>query len=224
MSKIPPDGDRAHNGYVSNGVHRPALAVASSKQAQEEVVRSKQVNANGAAAGPGILVTMDRSKCGEDGRPVVFRDPRTKLILRRLFSELCPACEKHLKQVERDLVRLADTDTESAKLVRRVSFLLVEFIRNTEQLSMNLKNFVEEEWNLHAGNMHMEFSKVAYETFREAANWGRVAMFLGFAVSFAVYLERGIVVGSADSVMEWTCQVVEENVGHFYTSHEGWVS
>lgn len=157
-------------------------------------------------------------------RSVLYKDRRTKLILKTVFSELCPACEKYLKQLEREVARLKETNPLDANLVRKVSDLIVQFIRETDQLAVNIDSFTEQKWNLHGGNMHSEFSKVAQETFKGDTNWGRILMFFGFAVSFSVYLEQGIVPGAADSVMEWTCQLVEEELGKFYTAHQGWVS
>lgn len=157
-------------------------------------------------------------------RTVVYSDKRTKLIVKTVFSELCPACEKYLKQMEREVARLYETSPVDANVVRKVSHLLVEFIRETDQLAQHIDSFSEQKWDLHEGNMHTEFSKVAQETFRADINWGRVLMFISFAVGFSVYLEQGLVVGAADSVLEWTCQVVEEELGQFYTAHQGWVS
>lgn len=169
--------------------------------------------------GPSVMQPVSRERPS-----VVYNDRRTKLILKTVFSQLCPACEKNLKQTEREVARLKETNPLDGNLVSKVSHLMVEFIRETDQLSVNLVSFSEQKWSLHGGNMHSEFSKVAQETFRGDTNWGRVLMFFGFAVSFSVYLEQGVVVGAADSVLEWTCQLVEEELGKFYRSHEGWVS
>ena len=154
----------------------------------------------------------------------VYKDSRTKVILKVVFSELCPACEKYLKQLERELSRLRHASPNDAQVVTKLSQLIVQFTKETNQLSANLDQFEEQQWNIHGGNMHMEFSKVALETFREATNWGRVLMFLGFAVSFSVYLEQDRVVGASDSVLEWTCQLVEEELAEFFITHGGWVS
>jgi hypothetical protein len=151
-------------------------------------------------------------------------DTRTKPILKTVFSELCPACGKYVRQVEREVSRLRATNPRDAELVEKASHLMVEFLTLTNQVEDNIQSFIEQKWNLHGGNMHSEFSKVAYQTFRADINWGRILMFFGFAVSFSAYLEQGVVVGASDSVLEWTCQVVEEDLGAFYTSHQGWVS
>lgn len=152
----------------------------------------------------------------------LFRDSRTNLILKRVFCELCM---KDTRQVERELMRLSDSNPDDGKLVKRASTLIVDFIKETEQISNNMDVFTgQEEWNLNAGNVYMEFSKVATETFKSTVNWGRIVMFLGFAVSFSLYLEQDIMVGSPDSVLQWTGQVLEEDVGEFITSHGGWVS
>ncbi len=72
--------------------------------------------------------------------------------------------------------------------------------------------------------MYTEFSKVAYEQFNTTVSWGRFMMFIGFSVSFCTYaLERDVPV-AANSVMEWTCQVVEEDLAKFFLTNGGWVS
>jgi len=155
---------------------------------------------------------------------VLYKHPGTKLILKKVFGELCPACQKYLSQVEREVTRLDRTNPDLARIVRKLSYHLVEIIRQTEQISFNLDSFVEQRWELHAGNIYMEFSKVALETFKEKPNWGRVITFLGFAVSFVEHLEEGIVVGAAESILEWTAQVIEEDLGQFFSLNNGWVS
>ena len=167
----------------------------------------------------------DQAQKGEaEVKEKKYSDARTKLIIKAIFGEYCPACGRYLKEVDRELTRLRASNPEDAELVRKVAQLIVEFLTMTDQLDINMESFTEQKWNLHAGNMHSEYCKVATETFRTDINWGRILMFLGFAVSFAVYLEEGTVVGSADSVMEWTCQVVEEELGAFFTTNQGWVS
>ncbi len=153
---------------------------------------------------------------------VIFKDSRTNLILKQVF---CQLRMKDVQEVERELVRLSARSPEDGKVVKNVSRLIVELITETEQISLNLETFSQQDgWNLHAGNVYTEFSKVAIDTFKSAVNWGRIIMFLGFAVSFTVYLEEDIMLGSTESVLQWTCQVVEEDLGEFMSSHGGWVS
>lgn len=140
--------------------------------------------------------------------------------MKMVFSQLSPASDKYVKPVERELIKLEAGHAEDAKTVRRLVYHLVEIIGDTDQVPNNLDSF--QDWKLDAGSIHTEFSRVANATFKKNTNWGRVIMFLGFAVSFAVHLEQGIVVGSADSVLGWTCQVIDEDLEHFYTSHQGW--
>lgn len=193
---------------------------------EKEVVKSKvsRATSNGMLE-VGGAEAMLRGATLNATKPVVkYQSRATKLIMKTVFSKLCPACAKHARQLERDLARMDGSYPEDARTVRKLVHYLVEFIKETEQVPSNLDTFVEQKWSLDASNMHMEFSRVAYETFKEQIHWGRVIMFLGFAVSFAVYLENGAVVGSAESVLEWTCQVIEEDLGQFFTSQQGWVS
>ena len=194
------------NGYGGKNMLSGSPEPAATQLAQEEVVRSK-------------MQTRGKNVCRTR-----FTDKRTRLILRAVFSEFCPSCEKEVKQIEREITCLKKQNPPDEELVRKVSHLIVQFITETDQLTINLQDFTRQKWSLHGGNMHSEFCKVAQETFRDNLNWGRIIMFLGFAVSFSVYLEEGIVGTAADSVLEWTHQLVEEDLGHFYCSHQGWVS
>lgn len=153
-----------------------------------------------------------------------YTDHRTKLIIKAVFGEYCPACQKYLKDVEKEVTRLKHSNPKDAEFVRRVAQQIVEFLTLTDQLDVNMESFTKEKWNLHAGNMHSEFYKVFHETFRTDINWGRILMFVGFAVSFSVHLEEGTVPGAADSVLEWSCQIVEEDLGAFFVANKGWVS
>ena len=205
------------NGFGSS----PSPAHLKQKASQEEeVVRRKprpRERGDGEQSKPH---QQPQPRAGRLG--VIFKDARTNLILKQVFCELC---QKDMREVEREVMRLADRTPKDGQLVRKVSGLIVEFIKETEQISLNLETFNQQEgWNLHAGNIYTEFSKVALETFKSAVNWGRILMFLGFAASFTVYLEKDVLLGSADSVLQWTCQVVEEDLGEYITSHGGWVS
>lgn len=196
------------NGYSGNNMLSGSASgpePAATQLAQEEVVSKMQTR------GQNVVVCRTR-----------FTDKRTRLILRAVFSEFCPSCEKEAKQIEREISCLKKQNPPDEELVRKVSHLIVQFITETDQLTVNLQDFTQQKWSLHGGNMHSEFSKVAQETFKDTINWGRIIMFLGFAISFSVFLEEGIVRAAADSVLEWTHQLVEEDLGHFYCSHQGW--
>ena len=152
---------------------------------------------------------------------VIFKDRRTNVILKQVF---CEVCGQDVRQVQREVVRIAGSNPEDGKLIERVSDLIVQFIKETDQVTMNLDTFQQKNWNLHSSNVYREFSKVASKMFKEAINWGRVIMFLGFAVSFSIHLEQDIMVGATESVLQWTGQVLEEDLGDFIKAHGGWVS
>ena len=153
---------------------------------------------------------------------VILKDRRTNVILKQVF---CEVCGQDLRQVQREVVRIAGSNPEDGKLIKRVSGLIVQFLKETDQVTMNLDTFAQQDsWNLHTSNVYREFSEVASKTFKEAINWGRVIMFLGFAVSFSIYLEQDIMVGATESVLQWTGQVLEEDLGEFIKAHGGWVS
>lgn len=229
MAKVPPDVEYQRvNGHSNCSPGHVALA------GEKDVVKSKVPRSTNGVGGAVHRISPQSGLRGAEQavlfgdkavqQPAPFRDRSTKLIMRTVFSKLCPACGKYARQVERELARLEDNHPEDARTVRKVVHHMVQFIVETEQVSGNLDSFLKQEWAVDAGNMHMEFSRVAYGTFKESTNWGRVVMFVGFAVSFSMYLEQGTAVGSANSVMEWTCQVVEEDLGQFFISHHGWVS
>lgn len=196
--------------------------------ADQEVVRSKVPRGSNGMLGMGGAGLRGTEQAvlhsGGARQGPVYRHKATKIIIRTVFCKLCTACEKHTRSVERELARLEDSHPEDARTTRKLVHYLVEFIRETDQVSSNMETFLQQKWALDASNMHIEFSRVVYQTFLDSTNWGRVIMFIGFAVSFAVYLEQGAVAGAADSVVEWTCQVIEEDLGQYFSSHEGWVS
>lgn len=204
--------------HSMNGLGRgPTSAHLKQKNSKEqEVGKRKPLSRDGDTAQQHLQPRAERVR-------IVFKDARTNLILKQVFCELC---EKEVREVEREVMRLADTSPQDGELVRKVSRLIVEFIVETEQVSLNLKTFNQQEegWNLHAGNVYTEFSKVAMETFKSAVNWGRIIMFLGFAASFTIYLEKDKLLSSGDSVLQWTCQLLEEDLGEYISNHGGWVS
>lgn len=153
---------------------------------------------------------------------IIFNDKKTKLVVKLLFCKLCPSYEKNCGMVEREISRLHSTADK--ELVYRLCRSMVDLLRERSIISINLEDFIKQNWNVHAGNMYTEFSRVAYETFSDATNWGRIFVFLGFAVSFSIYLINRQVPSAADSVMEWCCQVVEEDLAKFFTANGGWVS
>jgi len=108
--------------------------------------------------------------------------------------------------------------------VHSVADTTVRLLTEWSMIKTNLEDFQGNNWNVYEGNMYTEYSKVAYEQFSSAVNWGRFLMFVGFSVSFCTYaLERDVPV-AANSVMEWTCQVVEEDLAKFFGTNGGWVS
>ena len=153
---------------------------------------------------------------------LVFNDKKTKLIVKLLFSKLCPSYEKNCAVVERELSRLHSTADK--ELIYRLSKCMVDLLVERNIIPINLEDFTKQKWNVHAGNMYTEFSRVAYETFSDATNWGRIFVFLGFSVSFSIYLINRQVPNAASSVLEWCCQVVEEDLAKFFTANGGWVS
>ena len=174
------------------------------------------VRRNGMAGSPGKPLERQRETSVNGNLQIAFKDIRTRPIIRMVFSELCPNCAR---QLERDNLSRKD-----AQVVNRVAKLLLDMIKKTNQVSVNLEDFTRQKWTLHVGNLYTEYSKVSYEVFKDDINWGRVSIFLGFSVSFAIYVDQQNIPGSANSVLEWACQVVEEDLGRFFLSNQGWVS
>ena len=154
--------------------------------------------------------------------PLKFWDKRTKPIVKLVFLKLCLECSNEFRTVERDIIRLEKT--ADRELVYLVAERIVGVLKEWNVLRTNLDDFRKQRWNVYDGNMYTEFSKVTYEMFSETVNWGRVLVFLGFSVSFTTYLLEQDIPTAANSIMEWTCQVVEEDLAKFFISNGGWVS
>ena len=101
---------------------------------------------------------------------------------------------------------------EDVILIGRLSSLITDFIK---QIDFDFK------LNYDDTNLHAFFLDVEADLFKDNINWGRVIAFFRFAVEFAVMLNADKMV---DSVLEWTCQTVEEKLETFYSTNNGWVS
>ncbi len=198
-----------------NGEMEATNSISMYNGGSESVKGKKKHGGNGMVSGGPVIMEQ---------KVKVFEDRRTRLIVKLLFGELNPTCGRHLPHVQRELVIL--NSSSDVKLVKETTVLIIQMLRETNTISINLEDFRNLNWNLHAGNTYAEFSRVAQETFSDSINWGRVLVFLGFCVSYSLYLEKLKVAGGSleESVMEWTCQVIREDLGQFYLSHGGWVS
>ena len=110
--------------------------------------------------------------------------------------------------------RVPKTDAIGTDTTRSISSLIVQFI----------KSRAPEEYKFNFRNAHSFFKEVETEMFANSITWGRVSMFLSFALRFALFLESDKkMVGAADSVLVWTCQTIEK-LDAFFQKNNGWVS
>ena len=188
----------------------------------ERVTESTVSNRDSELVATGNTKEHHHHSNGSTPTQILFKDMKTKPIVKLLFCKLCPSCEKNYSRVEREISRLQSTPDK--ELIYRLSKCMVELLVERNILEINLEDFRKQSWNLHAGNMYSEYSRVAFETFSEVINWGRIFVFLGFSISFSIHLMDLHIPSAANSVMEWSCQVVEEDLAKFFTANGGWVS
>ena len=170
------------------------------------------------------LASRDQAR---EVREYRFRDHRTGPIVKRVFFCLLSECNTEnevLSTFTVDLDRLSEAD---AKVVREASDKAVKLLHREPKAGVryNVKDFTEEKWDIHSGNMYSEFRKIVQETLKQEANsYGRLVAFLGFAVSYGVYVRGRGIHQALPSVEAWTVQVIEDDVGTFFRENGGWVS
>lgn len=237
MSVIPPSSKSLGNaGRPKNGFNRTPSTGELVHQ-RHHTQNGRNTSSSGSASGSMASVSegstvLERDEVQEAGASCLpydygvqhtkFVDRKTRPIIRLIFCKLCPACSKDLAKVERDIARMEQGGDKD--LVHFVVDTTVKLLTDWNMIKTNLDDFHRHNWNVYDGNMYTEFSKVAYEQFSGTVSWGRFIMFIGFSVSFCTYaLDRDVPV-AANTVMEWTCQVVEEDLAKFFLSNGGWVS
>lgn len=202
---------RAQNGRTENG--RIVCSTADVKMSSQSVSTVSDRGGVDIAGAHGPIA---------DSNALKFKDVRTKPIIKLIFLKLCVECAREFGNVEQEIARFEKE--EDKELVHLVAERMVGVIKEWNIVRANLEDYRNQRWDLYEGNMNSEFNKVTYELFSESVNWGRVIAFIGFSVSFTKYLVEQDVRTPAESVMEWTRLVIEEDLARYFISNGGWVS
>ena len=138
-------------GQGAGSVESRQTAEERSEEIRKKPVQPAPPSGSALTVVNGSRVEMDCAR--SEPLPVqgIFRDRKTKLIVKMIFYKLCPSCKKHHGQLQKEVIRLGSQD--DVRQVRRVSHLITEFILETNQLNVNLEDFIQWKWQLHAGNM-----------------------------------------------------------------------
>lgn len=156
-----------------------------------------------------------------------FVDCRTTPIIRLLFHKTLTQAN-----MDKEVIRRLDIEHSIRSLRQKdVTFVqetcdrYLEYIRNSEEVSVDshLRGIETAGWDVSDNNVYVEFRKVVNETFDESVTWGGVVGFLGFALGFSVFIYNKGMKRAVVSVAEWTKQVIEDDIGSFFLSNNGWV-
>lgn len=157
---------------------------------------------------------------------LVYRDHKTFYIVRRVFFKILSD-----SNMDGDVVRVFRVSEQTisriqgASVIRRASDFTVEYILSSEHtLASLIQEFVSQNWSIGPANVQSEYRRVVDNTFNDKVNWGRVISFLRFAVAYAIYVHNQGMSAAVQSIEAWTIQVVQEDLGPFFTENGGWVS
>jgi len=236
MSVVPAAGGRSlgnHPGHRRvNGFNRPSSAdkhVAQGQNGRIELCSASR----GEMASNSESTVQEREKTQKAGAMCLpqsdyamsqarYCDKRTKLILKLIFYKLFPACSKDMAKVEQEIARMEKI--KDRELIYEIARMVVHLVGKWNSIKSCLDDFHRNKWKLDVSNVHMEFSKVAYELFSKKKSWSHFTLFVGFAVGFAIYLVEHEVPVATSIVIEWTCQLIEEDLAKFFSTNGGWVS
>lgn len=154
-------------------------------------------------------------------------DFHTSPVMKRTFFLLLQGEGVNREEILRDFrVDLSGSSEADRRVIRKASDKMRDLVNAADGLSVadNLRDFEQRRWSVTSANVHGEFLKVTKELFGDNANWGRVIGLAGFAVAYAIYVERLGIHGVIPSVCEWTVDVFTERLGKFLQDSGGWVS
>ena len=163
-----------------------------------------------------------------DATQTRFFDSRTTSIIRLLFHNTLTQAN-----LDKEVIRKLDIEQSLRSLsqkdvtfVRETCDRYLEYIRNSENVSVDshLRGIETAGWDVSDNNVYVEFKKVVNETFDGSVTWGGVIGFLGFALGFSVFIYNKGMRRAVISVVEWTKQVIEDDIGSFFLRNNGWVS
>ena len=157
-----------------------------------------------------------------------FVDSKTSPFISLLFHRTLTQANLDKEVVKRlnieSLIR--KLTPKDSKFIQETCDRYLEYVRNSQEVSIDshLHDIETAGWDVTDNNVHIEFKKVVNETFDENVTWGGVIGFLGFALGFSIFVYNKGMKQTVVSVAEWTKQVIEEDIGSFFLTHNGWVS
>ena len=131
-----------------------------------------------------------------------------------------------LRSLVREPAATSALSSEERQTVETATDQMTRVIHNTPTIAVEkgIREFKVAGWEVNGDNMEEEFREVERRTFADGIHWGRVIAFLAFSVSFAAYVSSRGISGGAQSVFEWTNQVLDGTLGEFMKKENGWVS
>lgn len=157
---------------------------------------------------------------------LVYSDPKTVHIVKRIFYKLLSA-----SNVDRETVRCFEMSEHALSrvqgytVIRKVSDFTTEYILTSEHtIQVLIQDFRTQHWDILPTTLQSEYRRVTVSMFSDKVTWGRVISFLRFAVAYAIYVHGRGMGRAVQSIEAWTVEVIQEELGTFFTENNGWVS
>ena len=116
-----------------------------------------------------------------------------------------------------------DEDIDRKK-VERMADVIKKLIKEAPSEFPSVAELTEQQWVIHAGNVHSEYMHLAHQLFEDNVNWGRIIAFIGFSATYCLYaMQRGIQETIVESVCAWMVQVLQQDLREWFHQHS-WVS
>ena len=110
------------------------------------------------------------------------------------------------------------------KYVERIADMIKEVIKGSTTELPTVSQLTEEQWVIHAGNVHTEYLHLSHQLFQSGVNWGRIVAFIGFTSTYCLYaIQRGIQETIVESIAAWMVQVLRQELNEWFHQHS-WVS
>ena len=89
----------------------------------------------------------------------------------------------------------------------------------------SLRDITHDQWNIHIGNVHSEYVRVAQIIFKDTVvTWGRVVALIGFSANYCLYaIEQGVMETIVESVCGWAVSFMERELSDWFQQNS-WVS
>ncbi len=204
---------------ATNGHHRLGngdTEHSTASEASSTGPSSTTTSINGASRHPPCL----------NGHSHVYKAQETSPVIKKLYYNLLS-----LAGVDREVIKVFNVSEHSLKrltnhqLVCKIIDLSTEYIKTSER---SFESFIDEFRSIGLEvtftTMYTEFRSVVTSLFNDGINFGRVLSFLRFSAAYAVFVYRQGMKKAVPSVEAWTVEVIERDLGTFFTENRGWVS